>query len=64
MEMEDGLQVSFSGSFGKNEGDCNLKPPRGGNPFPISEINTKIGEIRSYQAEVERTFQEIKKILE
>jgi hypothetical protein len=59
-----GLQVSFSGSFGKNEGDCNLKPPRGGNPFPISEINTNIGEIRSYQAEVERTFQEIKKILE
>jgi len=56
---------TFHFDFGRiNEGDCLAKPPTGGNPFPISQINGKINEIKSIQTGIESASETIIRILE
>ena len=55
---------TFSFDFGPSAGDCVAKPPTGGNPIPISKIETEINKIKDIQSELENASQAIKNILE
>ena len=56
---------SFSIDFGKiNQGDCNIQPPSGENPFPLDQIRAKIEEMRDIESKINESYQTVKKFLE
>lgn len=56
---------TFAFDFGRvNEGDCLAEPPKGGNPFPIDQITSKINEIKNIKSAIDSASQTIIRILE
>ncbi len=55
---------NFNFNFGPSNGNCIAEPPRGGNPIPIIEIESKIDKIKDLQNEFKNASQIIKNILE
>ena len=55
---------TFTFNFGPSSGDCVSKPPSGGNPVPIDQIDSQIDKIKDFQSKLKNASQTIKNILE